>query len=293
MLHRQCPARLFFHYSITPTLQYSILLYTLAMNRIDATFKKLQKNNSKAFIAYLTAGFPDFETNRKYILEMEKRGVDMVELGVPFSDPVADGPTIQASSQASLENGTTLTDVLRLAGEIREVSDIPLILMGYLNPFAGRRPELLAEDLRRAGIDGVIIPDLPPDNADFISEPLREKGIHTVFLLAPTSPPDRIELVAKKSNGFIYYVSRTGVTGAQSDLSVELKKKVEEIKRVSSTPVGVGFGISTRKQLGRVWEAADGAIVGSALIKPFLESKTPTTGMRDSLKVLEDLIPGC
>lgn len=260
------------------------------MNRIDQKFQELKTRGRKAFIAYLTAGFPDLETNLELVKEMEKRGVDIVELGVPFSDPIADGPTIQASSQAALERGTTLNDVLQLAAKIRQSSEIPLVLMGYLNPFLGRPPRKLAEDLARAGVDGVIVPDLPPEEADPIRLPLKKRGIHTIFLLAPTSPPERIKLAAKKSGGFIYYVSMTGVTGGKASISRKLKKQVGEIKRKSDLPVCVGFGISNRKQLLEVWKTADGAIVGSALIKPFLGGQSAEKGLSQSLKFLDALL---
>ncbi len=260
------------------------------MNRIDQKFLELKTRGRKAFIAYLTAGFPDLETNLKLVREMEKRGVDIIELGVPFSDPIADGPTIQASSQAALERGTTFDDVLQLSAEIRRNSEIPLILMGYLNPFLRRSPERLADDLARSGVDGVIIPDLPPEAADPIRLALKERGVHTIFLLAPTSPPERIKLAVKKSSGFIYYVSMTGVTGGEAEISKELKKKVREIKRITELPVCVGFGISNRKQLLQVWQSADGAIVGSALIKPSLEGTNREKGLKQSLQVLDSLL---
>ena len=260
------------------------------MNRIDKKFLELKIQGRKAFIAYLTAGFPDLETDLKLVMEMERRGVDIVELGIPFSDPIADGPTIQASSHQALERGTTLDDVLDLAEKIRRGSQIPLVLMGYLNPFLRRTPEKLAADFARAGIDGVIIPDLPPEEADPIRLPLKERGIHTIFLLAPTSPPERIKLAAKKSGGFIYYVSRTGVTGGEVEISRELKQKVREIKGTSDLPVCVGFGISNRKQLLEVWQSADGAIIGSALIKPFLEEPTARSGLTRCLEELDRLL---
>jgi len=260
-------------------------------NRIDIKFKHLKERGKKAFIAYLTVGFPDIETNLKLVLEMEKRGVDIIELGIPFSDPIADGPTIQASSQTSLARGTTPADALRLAAEIRKYSSIPLILMGYLNPFINPTPENLAKNLSRAGVDGVIIPDLPPEASDSIRLPLKAEGIHTIFLLAPTSRPDRIKLVARKSGGFIYYVSHTGVTGTRKKLSGELTARVREIKKNTDLPVAVGFGISTHDQLLRVWKPADGAIVGSALIKPFLEEATPTRGLKRCLGILEKILP--
>ncbi|MFH1037918.1 MAG: tryptophan synthase subunit alpha [PVC group bacterium] len=261
-------------------------------NRINSTFDQLNKRGKKAFIAYLTVGFPDLNTNLKLILEMEKRGVDIVELGVPFSDPIADGPTIQASSQAALKRGTTLADALRLTARIREVSDIPLVLMGYLNPFLSRPPDRLARELSRAGVDGIIVPDLPPEASDPIRLPLKASGIHTIFLLAPTSSPERIKLAAEKSGGFIYYVSRTGVTGAQKSLSQEMAGKVRRIKKLTALPVCVGFGISTRNQLLEVWKSADGAIVGSTLIKPFLEEPTAQKGLKRCLRELDGLLGG-
>jgi tryptophan synthase alpha chain len=261
------------------------------MNRIDIKFKKLHDQGQKAFIAYLTVGYPDLETNLRLILEMEKRGVDMVELGVPFSDPIADGLTIQASSQAALQRGTSLEDAFDLASRVRKRSKIPLILMGYLNPFLSLPPAELARKMSRAKIDGLIVPDLPPEEAEFLRDHLARKKIHMIFLLAPTSSPERIRLVAEKSSGFIYYVSRTGVTGVRENLEKELKKKVGEIKRATRLPVGVGFGVSTRLQLQEVWSVADGAIVGSALIKPFLETPTTDVGFKKCLAVLESILP--
>ncbi len=262
------------------------------MNRIDEKFRELRNEGRRAFIPYITAGFPDLETNLELVRKMERRGVDIIELGVPFSDPIADGPTIQASSQAALEKGTSLDDVLRLARKIRETSRIPLVLMGYLNPFLARPPGKLAADLARSGVDGVIIPDLPPEEADPIRLPLKKRGIHTIFLLAPTSPPERIKLAAKKSGGFIYYVSMTGVTGGEASISRELREKVRQIKRAGDLPVCVGFGISNREQLRKVWETADGAIVGSALIKPFLEEPSDRAGLARCLKSLDRLLAG-
>ena len=261
-------------------------------NGINRTFEELKERGKKALIAYLTVGFPDIETNLKLVLEMEKRGVDIIELGIPFSDPIADGLTIQASSQASLARGTTPADALLLAAEIRKHSSIPLILMGYLNPFLRPSPRSLAKKFSRAGVNGVIIPDLPPETSDSLRLPLKAEGIHTIFLLAPTSRSERIQMVCKRSGGFIYYVSRTGVTGARKDLPRELEMRVNSIKKVTDLPVCVGFGISTREQLLQVWKTADGAIIGSALIKPFLEGAPPARGLSKCLRVLESLTEG-
>lgn len=261
----------------------------LPMNRIDLMFRNRRSQGRPAFIAYLTVGFPDLKTNLRLIREMEKRGVDLVELGVPFSDPIADGPTIQASSQAALERGTTLADALRLARSVRETSSLPLVLMGYLNPFLARGNRLSGE-LEKAGIDGVIIPDLPPEEGRALRSSLLMRGVYTIFLLAPTSPADRITTVARTGRGFIYYVSRAGVTGEKTDLAGGLAARVREIKKTSKLPVCVGFGVSNRRQVKEIGTIADGVIVGSALIRPFLEERTVKAGLRKVLSLLDTLL---
>jgi tryptophan synthase alpha chain len=259
------------------------------MNRIDQKFNELKGKRRPAFIAYLTVGFPDLDTNFRLIREMVKRGVSLVELGVPFSDPIADGPTIQASSQAALERGTTFSDALHLARRVRENSDLPLVLMGYLNPFLSRG-QRLAGELAQAEIDGVIIPDLPPEEGGSLGAALRRRGVYPIFLLAPTSPPERIRTVARTGKGFIYYVSRAGVTGERKDLAGGLAAKVREIKNASDLPVCVGFGVSSRRQVEEIGLIADGVIVGSALIRPFLEERTVRAGMRKVLSLLDRLL---
>ena len=262
------------------------------MNRIDETFAELRREGRPAFIAYLTVGFPDFETNFRLIREMEKRGVDMVELGIPFSDPLADGPIIQASSQAALERGTTFADALRLAARVRETSSLPLILMGYLNPFLNRGTQRLAGELEKAGVDGVIIPDLPPEEGEDLHSALLQRGVYPILLLAPTSPPDRIRTVARLGKGFIYYVSRAGVTGERKDLVKDLAARVRKIKKATGLPVCVGFGVSKRSQVEEVFRIADGVIVGSALMRPFLEERSADAGLAKALAVLDELLGG-
>ena len=259
------------------------------MNRIDLMFRNKRGRGRPVFIAYLTVGFPDFETNLRLIREMEKRGVDLVELGVPFSDPIADGPTIQASSQAALARGTTFDDGLRLARSVREASPLPLVLMGYLNPFLSRGAGLAGE-LAAAGVDGAIIPDLPPEEGREIGSSLLRRGVYSIFLLAPTSPPERIRRAARNGRGFIYYVSRAGVTGERKELTAGLREKVAEIKRAAALPVCVGFGVSSRRQVEEIGGFADGVIVGSALIRPFLEARTRRAGWRQALSVLDRLL---
>jgi len=260
------------------------------MNRIDDKFQKLKAQKRQALIAYLTLGFPDLETNLAQIRQMDRRGVGLVEIGIPFSDPTADGPVIQESSRRSLARGTTLSDAFALAASVRKNSDIPLLLMGYLNPFLSVPAASLAADMARAGLDGLIVPDLPPEEAGRIRGELDRREIRLVFLAAPNSPPERIRLIARSSGGFVYCVSRTGVTGGETEAGKGLARMVGRIRRHTRTPVCVGFGIRNRRQLERIWEFADGAIVGSALIKPFLEESSPRRGLARSLALLDLLL---
>lgn len=260
------------------------------MNRIDDKFQKLKAQKRQALIAYLTLGFPDLETNLAQIRQMDRRGVGLVEIGIPFSDPTADGPVIQESSRRSLARGTTLSEAFALAASVRKNSDIPLLLMGYLNPFLAVPAASLAADMARAGLDGLIVPDLPPEEAVRIRGELDRREIRLVFLTAPNSPPERIRLIARSSGGFVYCVSRTGVTGGGTEAGKGLARMVGRIRRHTRTPVCVGFGIRNRRQLERIWEFADGAIVGSALIKPFLEESSPRRGLARSLALLDLLL---
>lgn len=241
------------------------------MNRIGKKFKSLKKKKQKAFIAFLTAGDFGLPATRKLVLEFDRRGVDIIELGVPFSDPIADGSTIQASSERALKRGTRLQDIIKMVRELRRSTDIPIVLMGYYNPVLKYGIKKFVSDCVRAGVDGVIIPDLPPDEADELIAAAKETDFATIFLLSPTSTPDRIKLVSKKSKGFIYYVSLTGITGARASLPrarlEELVSRVRLIRRYSDKPVCVGFGVSRPGQVREIARAADGVIVGSAIVK--------------------------
>ncbi len=240
------------------------------MNRIDKKFQKLRAEGKKAAIPFLTAGFPSPAASLTLARELAENGADIIELGVPFSDPVADGPTIQASSAAALARGMTLEKVLRLAENFRRGTETPLVLMGYLNPFLAMGIGRLARRLAAAGVDGLIIPDLPVEESDFLRIPLAAAGIHLIFLAAPNTPPKKMARIAKRGRGFIYYVSRAGVTGARDRLEAGLAEKVSAIKKTSPLPVCVGFGVSRRGQVIKLNRIADGVIVGSALIAPFL-----------------------
>lgn len=236
------------------------------MNRIDRCFAELIAENRKALVCFLTCGDPDFETTKKLVAEIVGSGADIVELGVPFSDPLADGPTIQASSFRALQAGATVRGVLETVKGIREECNAPVVLMTYYNPVQKYGLERFANDAAEAGADGVIMTDLPIEESADWKKAADNAKISTILLLAPTSTKDRIASTAKLANGFIYCVSRTGVTGAQNELPVEVKSLVNEIKGATDVPVVVGFGISRTEHVKQVWEYADGAVVGSALV---------------------------
>jgi tryptophan synthase alpha chain len=236
------------------------------MNRIEQTFKRLKRRGQAALIPFIVAGDPDLKTTEALVIRMAESGADIVELGVPYSDPLADGPTIQAASQRALQKGVNLEDIFGLAKKLKDITS-PLVLLTYFNPIFRYGLKAFAENCQRSGIAGVIIPDLPPEEARPWIEEARKLGVDTIFLAAPTSPPERIRLVSKFSRGFIYYVSITGVTGARGKLPEELKSAVRRIKAESKKPVAVGFGISTPDQAKEVSRFADGVIVGSAVVK--------------------------
>lgn len=237
------------------------------MNRIDQKFKKLRDLKQKAFIAYITAGDPDLSTTEALVHAFERSGVDIIELGVPFSDPMADGPTIQAASQRALKGNVSLTDILALVGRIRKTSDIPIALMTYYNPVFHMGDETFVSRAGQVGVDGVIIPDLPHEEAGELRKASAANDFATIFFMAPTTTDDRLSKIVKASTGFIYYVSLTGVTGARSQLSKSIATDIKRAKRLTDKPVCVGFGISTTDHVREVGAVADGVIVGSAIIK--------------------------
>jgi tryptophan synthase alpha chain len=233
-----------------------------------------------AFMPYMVLGYPTRQTSLDTVQTLVEAGADLLELGIPFSDPLADGPTIQAATQQSLENGTTLTDCIDMTRELRQQGvDIPALLMGYVNPILAYGLEQFVADAVEAGVDGLIVPDLPPEEAGDLETLCNDHGMALVYLLAPTSTPERINLVAKKSRGFIYLVSLTGVTGARNELSPGLADFVARVREQTDTPLAVGFGIGNGEQAQTVAQLADGVIVGSALVKKAAEST-------DSVRVL-------
>lgn len=237
------------------------------MNRISNKFNELNEKGRIALVTYITAGDPSLKVTEDIVLKLEESGADIIELGVPFSDPMADGPVIQLASERALESGTTLHDVLNSVRNIRKVSEVPIILFGYYNPFFSYGLEKFAKDAAQAGADGVLVVDLPPEEAPEFKVHTDKAGLNLVFLLAPTSTTDRVELIANNASGFVYLVSVTGVTGVRPDLNYSLDTLAGEIKSTTGLPVGVGFGVSSPEQVKTIAEYADAVIVGSAIVK--------------------------
>ena len=238
------------------------------MNRIAKKFADLRKKKAKAFVAYITCGDPRLSITESLIIEFERRGVDMIELGVPFSDPLADGTTIQRASQRALRSKISLGDIFGLVRRLRKKSvEIPLVLFSYYNPIYKYGVKKLARDSDLSDLDGVIIPDLPPEEGKILEAELARYGLDMAYLIAPTTTSQRVKMIARESDGFIYYVSRTGITGRKKTLAKDVRQKISQIRRVTRKPVIVGFGISNPEQVRMISQmAADGVVVGSAII---------------------------
>jgi len=237
------------------------------MNRITARFQTLAQEGQKAFIPYITAGDPNLEMTVQLVLALEKAGADIIELGIPFSDPIADGPVNQEAAQRALKNNVCLRDVLDMVKALRKQSDVPLLVFTYFNPVLAYGLEAFARDARAAGVDGALCLDLPPEESEEYKAFMDAQDLATVYLIAPTSTPDRVEKLAKQSTGFIYYVSRTGVTGVRDDIEASVPERIREIKAHSDKPVAVGFGISKPEQAREIASCADGVVVGSAIVR--------------------------
>ena len=236
------------------------------MTRVKTKFDDLKHNARKGFIPYITVGDPSLEASEQLILELERSGADIIELGVPFSDPIADGPVIQRASERALANHTNVRDCLEVVRRVRQRSEIPIVLFSYLNPLLSLGIERIGEELRRAGVDAVLGTDLVPEEADEFRTAIQASGIDLIFLVAPTSTDERIKLVSDASSGFVYAVSRTGVTGVRHSLSEAAANLVQRVKRFTDLPVAVGFGVSTPEHVAEVWQHADAAVVGSRIV---------------------------
>ena len=237
------------------------------MSRIEATFARLKAEGRGALMPFVTAGDPTPELGLEVVRAVVRGGADLIELGFPYSDPLADGATIQRSSQRALAAGMRLDHLFEIAAAVRSESDIPIVLMTYFNPVYHHGVERYLARARSAGVDGLILPDLPPDEGKEVFAACREAGIDPIALLAPTSTDDRIELAAAAGRGFLYYVSLTGVTGARAQLAADLAERLGHIRTFTDLPVAVGFGVATAAHVAEVCGLADGAIVGSALVK--------------------------
>ncbi len=239
----------------------------MSLSRITETFASLKRQGRKGFIPFITAGDPDLQTTHEFIIELARFGSSIIELGVPFSDPMADGPVIQRASERALKHGFGLAEVFDLVREVRKETQVPIVLFSYFNPLLQFGLEKLVREAEHAGVDGVLVTDLTPEEAGPFSAMLRAHEIDLIFLVAPTSTDERLQMIADHASGFIYAVSRAGVTGARDQMSVEAEKLVARVRIVSELPVAVGFGISSPEHVHDVWRYADAAVVGSAIVE--------------------------
>ena len=263
------------------------------MSRIKQQFEIIKKANRAALITYICAGDPDLDTTEKLVHALASAGADIIELGIPFSDPIADGPTIQRAAQRALKHHTNLNQIIELVTKLRKTTQIPIVFMGYYNPILHMGLETFVEKAVAAGVDGVIIPDLPPDEGNDWMQLAHAAGLDTIYLLAPTSTDERISKVTAVNRGFNYYVSVTGVTGARTSVQQDVSIQVAKIKKLSSIPVCVGFGISQAQQVQELVQAgADGVIVGSAIINVIEQNLENPKLVELVGKFVQSLTPG-
>ncbi len=245
------------------------------MGRIESQFSRLRKRGERALIPFITAGDPSLPTTEALVMAIAEAGADLIEIGVPFSDPLAEGPTIQRSSERALRAGTTLRGVLGLVKNLRPKLDQPLVLMGYANVFLAMGERNFAEAAKEVGVDGVIAVDLPPEEGELFFESLIECEVDPILLASPTTLDSRLAMLVEKTRGFLYYVSLTGVTGARQEIAEGLEDAVSRIRKISDVPVCVGFGISTPEQVSEIGRFADGVVVGSAIVNLIEAAETP------------------
>jgi tryptophan synthase alpha chain len=236
------------------------------MSRIAETFAALKRLGRGGFIPFITAGDPDVATTERLLIELAAAGADIIELGVPFSDPVADGETIQRASERALRKGTTVSDVLSSVSHAKQHIDVPIVLFSYFNPLLSFGRDRLANDAKKAGLDAVVVTDLIPEEAETWTKTLIQFELDPIFLVAPTTSDKRLKQIARQARGFIYAVSRAGVTGARDEMTGDAETLVKRVRSVSDLPLAVGFGISTAEQVREVWRFADAAVIGSAIV---------------------------
>ena len=258
------------------------------MTRIGKRFDELKKQGKKGFVAYITAGDPDLKATHQMVVELDRQGVDVLELGVPFSDPIADGPTIQRSSFTALRHQYSLDDILKVVSEFRSRSETGIILMTYLNPVYQYGLAKLEEKSLEIGLDGILISDLTPEEYIRLNA---FRNLDTIFLAAPTSSDERLQAISKVSSGFLYLVARTGVTGHPTDVAKSVPATLERIRKYTDLPVAVGFGITSKEDVKLVWQLAQGAVVGSAIVE-FIEANIETCDLPARVgSMVQNLIP--
>ena len=256
------------------------------MGRIENKFSSLNSKNEKALIVYLTAGDPSLSVTKELILSLEKAGADILEIGVPFSDPTADGPVIQAASQRALKAGTTLQGVLDLVTAVRKVSEIPIVLFGYFNPIFSYGVKKFAAAASDAGVDGVLVVDLPYEEARELRDYTDAAGLDFIALVAPTTDKERLKKITADATGFLYYISITGITGTAAPQIENIRNAAGKIRKITPLPVAVGFGISSPEQAREIGRCADGIVIGSAVVRLIDENKNK----RDLLNIVYDYI---
>lgn len=263
------------------------------MNKIDKVFAKLKESNNRALIPYLTGGDPDLDRTLKLMQFYADSGADIIEIGVPFSDPMADGPVIQAAMERALKAGTTLKSILKLVERFRKNNDTPLVLMGYMNPFYAYGLEKFCKDAKKAGVDGILTVDMPPEEAEEFVSYQREYGITPVFLVTPVTDEERIFKIKRYASGFVYFVSVTGVTGERTSLPAGTEKKIVEIKKLMNMATVIGFGISSPEIIDSFYDVADGFVIGSALVKRAEKIWSNTEDTRDFENFFKALAFAC
>jgi tryptophan synthase alpha chain len=249
------------------------------LGRIETAFSELKRQGRKGFIPFITAGDPDLKTTEELLIEFSQAGATVIELGVPFSDPMADGPVIQRASERALKNNISVQEIFDLVRTTRKETETPIILFSYFNPLFQFGVKRLAEEARAAGVDGILVTDLSPEEAAEFESELRANDLDMIFLIAPTSTDGRLRLVAQHAQGFIYAVSRAGVTGVRTSVSDEAEKLVNRMREFSSLPIAVGFGISTADQVKDVQRYADAVVIGSAIVSEIERLQGATAGL--------------